>query len=52
MSGKTAFILPKEGVGYITLSGFTVKQAATQWAPPTAYQEGMVGPHWSKGLDH
>ena len=41
---------PKEtGVNYITLSGFTVKQAATQWAPPTAYQEGMIGPHWSKG---
>lgn len=43
------FYPSKEGVGYITLSGFTVKQAATQWAPPTAYQEGMVGPHWSKG---
>ncbi|MDD2979379.1 MAG: right-handed parallel beta-helix repeat-containing protein [Hespellia sp.] len=37
------------GVGYITLSGFTISKAATQWAPPTAYQEGMVGPHWSKG---
>jgi len=37
------------GVNYITFSGFTVKQAATQWAPPTAYQEGMIGPHWSKG---
>ena len=33
----------------ITLSGFEVSQAATQWAPPTAYQEGMIGPHWSKG---
>ncbi len=37
------------GIGYITLSGFTVNKAATQWAPPTAYQEGMIGPHWSKG---
>ena len=43
------FYPSKEGVGYITLTGFTVRQAATQWAPPTAYQEGMVGPHWSKG---
>lgn len=43
------FYPQKEGVGYITLSGFTVTQAATQWAPPTAYQEGMIGPHWSKG---
>lgn len=46
---RNCFYPSKEGVGYITLSGFTVKQAATQWAPPTAYQEGMVGPHWSKG---
>ncbi|MCR5507493.1 MAG: right-handed parallel beta-helix repeat-containing protein [Lachnospiraceae bacterium] len=36
-------------VNYITLSGFTVTKAATQWAPPTALQEGMIGPHWSKG---
>lgn len=43
------FYPSKEGVNYITLSGFTVCMAATQWAPPTAYQEGMVGPHWSKG---
>lgn len=41
---------PKEtGINHIAFSGFTVKQAATQWAPPTAYQEGMIGPHWSKG---
>lgn len=26
-----------------------INKAATQWAPPTAYQEGMVGPHWSRG---
>lgn len=46
---RNCFYPEKEGVGYITLSGFTVRQAATQWAPPTAYQEGMIGPHWSKG---
>lgn len=46
---KNCFYPEKEGVGYITLSDFTVRQAATQWAPPTAYQEGMIGPHWSKG---
>ena len=39
----------EEGCGYITLSGFEICRAATQWAPPTAYQVGMVGPHWSKG---
>lgn len=46
---ENCFYPEKEGVGYITLSGFHVTKAATQWAPPTAYQEGMVGPHWSKG---
>lgn len=46
---ENCFYPSKEGVGYLTFSGFTVRQAATQWAPPTAYQEGMVGPHWSKG---
>ena len=46
---RNCFYPQKEGIGYITLSGFTVTEAATQWAPPTAYQEGMIGPHWSKG---
>ena len=46
---RTCFYPEQEGIGYITLSGFTVTKAATQWAPPTAYQEGMIGPHWSKG---
>ena len=46
---RNCFYPSREGIGYITLSGFTVCKAATQWAPPTAYQEGMIGPHWSKG---
>ena len=46
---KSCFYPEKEGVNYITVSGFRICQAATQWAPPTAYQEGMIGPHWSKG---
>lgn len=46
---RNCFYPSKEGIGYITLSGFVITKAATQWAPPTAYQEGMVGPHWSKG---
>lgn len=46
---RNCFYPSKEGVGYIHLIGFSVNKAATQWAPPTAYQEGMVGPHWSKG---
>lgn len=46
---QNCFFPSKKGINYITLSGFTVKQAATQWAPPTAFQDGMIGPHWSKG---
>ncbi len=39
----------KTGLNYITVKGFTICQASPQWAPPTALQEGMIGPHWSKG---
>lgn len=46
---RNCFYPHKTGVNYITVSGFVIRQAATQWAPPTAYQEGMVGPHWAKG---
>ena len=37
------------GVDHITVRGFTLTKAATQWAPPTALQEGLIGPHWSTG---
>ena len=46
---RHCFYPERTGVDYITLSGFTACKAATQWAPPTAYQEGMIGPHWSRG---
>lgn len=46
---RHCFYPSEEGIGYITLSGFKVCKASPQWAPPTAYQEGMIGPHWSKG---
>ncbi|MEI2282684.1 right-handed parallel beta-helix repeat-containing protein [Paenibacillus polysaccharolyticus] len=39
----------KPGLNYITVSGFILRQASPQWAPPTDYQEGLIGPHWSKG---
>jgi hypothetical protein len=29
--------------------GFKIEKAATTWAPPAAFQDGMIGPHWSKG---
>ena len=41
---------PEENLrSYITVKGFRMKQAATQWAPPTALQTGLIGPHWAKG---
>lgn len=36
-------------MSYITVSGFNINKAATTWAPPAAFQDGMIGPHWSKG---
>jgi hypothetical protein len=39
----------KNLINYITVKGFTLKQAATNWAPPTALQTGLIGPHWAKG---
>ncbi|MEN8227703.1 MAG: right-handed parallel beta-helix repeat-containing protein [Bacteroidota bacterium] len=37
------------GRNYITVRGFHMSQAATQWAPPTAEQIGLIGTNWSKG---
>lgn len=46
---RNCFMPDQTGIGYITVSGFTISKAATTWAPPAAYQDGMIGPHWSKG---
>ncbi len=46
---RECFMPSKEGIGYITVSGFNINKAATTWAPPAAYQDGMISPHWSKG---
>jgi alpha-L-arabinofuranosidase len=46
---RTVFYPEKTGVNYITVRGFVMRQAATQWAPPTAEQIGLIGVHWSKG---
>lgn len=46
---RECFFPSKTGVGYLTVSGFRVEKAATTWAPPAAFQDGMIGPHWSKG---
>ncbi|MDE7327995.1 MAG: right-handed parallel beta-helix repeat-containing protein [Lachnospiraceae bacterium] len=46
---KACFFPERTGVNYITVRGFEIAHAATQWAPPTAEQTGMIGPNWSKG---
>lgn len=46
---KCCFFPRKTFLNYITVRGFEMAHAATPWAPPTADQPGMVGPHWSRG---
>ena len=46
---RACFYPDKPGVNYITVRGFTMRHAATQWAPPTAEQIGLIGTRWSKG---
>ena len=46
---RRCFMPSKTGVSYITVRGFKIDKAATTWAPPAAFQDGMIGPHWSKG---
>jgi alpha-N-arabinofuranosidase len=46
---RTVFYPARPGVNYLTVRGFTMRDAATPWAPPTAEQIGLVGTHWSKG---
>lgn len=46
---EACFYPDKPGVNYITVRGFIMDQAATQWAAPTAEQPGLIGTHWSKG---
>lgn len=46
---KCCFYPDMPGRNYITVRGFEMAQAATIWAPPTASQPGLIGPHWSRG---
>lgn len=43
------FFPEETGIDYITVENLTLCCAATQWAPPTAFQSGLIGPNWSKG---
>lgn len=46
---RECFMPKEEHKNFITFTGFKVEKAATTWAPPAAYQDGMVGPHWAYG---
>ena len=45
----TCFYPDSTGINFITVRGLHMSQAATQWAPPTAEQFGLIGTNWSKG---
>jgi len=45
----SCFYPDQPGRDYITIRGFQMAHAATQWAAPTAEQIGLIGTHWSKG---
>jgi len=46
---QSVFYPDQPGRNFITVRGFTLRHAATPWAPPTAQQIGLIGTHWSKG---
>jgi len=46
---QTIFYPDKPFINFITVRGFILQHAATNWAPPTAEQMGLIGTHWSKG---
>jgi hypothetical protein len=46
---ESCFYPDAPGRNFITVDGFHMSQAATQWAPPSAEQVGMIGTNWSKG---
>ena len=46
---QTVFYPASPHIDSITVRGFTLERAATQWAPPSAEQVGIIGTHWSRG---
>ena len=46
---QSCFFPEATGLNYITVRGFEMAQAASLWAPPTAFQTGLLGVNWSKG---
>jgi alpha-N-arabinofuranosidase len=46
---QTVFTPEKTGVDFLTVRGFHLCNAATNWAPPTAGQIGIISAYWCKG---
>jgi len=46
---QSVFYPDQPGRNYITVRGFTMRQAATPWAPPNVEQVGLIGVNWSRG---
>jgi alpha-N-arabinofuranosidase len=46
---QKVFYPEKPFINFITVRGFTLQHAATNWAPPTAEQMGLIGTNWSRG---
>ena len=49
---QKVFYPEKPFTNFITVRGFIMQHAATNWAPPTAEQMGLIGTNWSQGLDY
>jgi hypothetical protein len=45
----TVFTPEKTNIDYLTVRGFDLRNAATNWAAPTAGQVGLVTAYWCKG---
>lgn len=46
---QSLFYPSRTRINYITVRGLKMRHAATQWAPPTAEQIGLIGTNWSRG---
>lgn len=46
---RSCFYPDKPERNFITVRGFIMRHAASQWAAPTAEQAALIGTHWSKG---
>jgi alpha-N-arabinofuranosidase len=46
---QSVFYPSRPGINWITVRGFSLRQAATPWAGAMSDQVGLIGTHWSKG---